>query len=224
MADPVTAAVATAPWWAPPLVAGGAGLATGVITSAFNAFQADKNRSFQERMSNTAHQREVEDLRKAGLNPILSARHGGSSTPPGATAQAGDFSGVNSAMQAASLVGNLQLQQAQARDVNAAAKLKEIEGRVSAWTERSQIETYMEQLHKLRNEADLTFAQRVKVEEEIRNVRQTLKLLQLDEKHSAFDLARSRQESDFYKSFGGQVAPWLDHILGKLRIPSIPRR
>lgn len=61
----------------------------------FNAEQAALSRDWQKMMSDTAHQREVADLKAAGLNPILSAMGGnGASVTSGATASGVTSSGA----------------------------------------------------------------------------------------------------------------------------------
>lgn len=53
----------------------------------FDSGETKLNRQFQERMSNTSHQREVADLKAAGLNPMLSVNAGASA--PGGNAASG---------------------------------------------------------------------------------------------------------------------------------------
>lgn len=56
--------------------------------NVFNATQAQMNRDFQERMSNTSWSRGVADMERAGLNPMLAYAKGGATQPGGSSASA----------------------------------------------------------------------------------------------------------------------------------------
>lgn len=64
----------------------GAGIAGSAASAVMSNKQARRNRRFQERMAKTKYQYTMEDMKKAGLNPILAYKQGAGGTPGGAMA------------------------------------------------------------------------------------------------------------------------------------------
>jgi hypothetical protein len=121
---PIYVIEAIAPLVGGALVSGGLSLLGGLFGNNSAKKEAVKNREFQERMARNAHQYEVEDLKKAGLNPILSGLGGsGASTPSGAVANVKDpiSPAVSTALQARMNQGNLELLEKQTKKTDAEA-------------------------------------------------------------------------------------------------------
>jgi hypothetical protein len=94
----------------------------GLIRNKHERRESKRNREFQEQMSNTAYQRSMADMRKAGLNPILAAKVGGASTPSGSKANFGNpFEGAAQKIQTSKLTKAL-IDKAEAEADSATAK------------------------------------------------------------------------------------------------------
>ena len=219
----------------------GAGLLSSKGASDRNEQQIASTReqmAWQERMSNTAHQREVKDLAEAGLNPILSARGGASTGSPVGIPQMENAmgTGVASAQQA-KLIAAQVAQAESAAELNQASAMK---ARAEAWQTANYAGPEADaRTASARSVVDLNERRGQEINAAIRFIDEQIKtegtkrvlhmsdaalndakqaLVDLEAKHSQLGLNRAGVESKFYSEGAlGELNPTLKTVLDILK-------
>lgn len=128
------------------LAVGGLGYLGQQETNTANQANAQAQMDFQERMSNTAYQRQVQDMKSAGLNPMLAyIKGGGASSPSGSMATyQSPVSGAVQAASSAQVPANIRSTEAQAKQT----------GAQTDYLTGSQTELTNQQINNLKTEND----------------------------------------------------------------------
>lgn len=217
--DPVTTAAAASqvsPW----VIAGASALGAG-ITSAFNWFSARKSEDFSERMANTAHQREVADLRAAGLNPILSAGGKGAPSPSGNMAQSADYGdALTRGLTSAAALAQIDLTGAQAQKTQAEAKLLEQtyqDSNSDKMMVLARLDALRGQYIKQSNERDVPKAQRDLLNQQIDEIEAKIAQIQAETQITSLGINRAQAESKVWGGVGGYVLPYLNAAKGIIK-------
>lgn len=197
----------------PLLLAGG----EKIFDTAYDMYQQSQSRDWNEEMASTMHQREVEDLRKAGLNPILSAKGGGSAVQSVPSPQAHNMDLGGKALQSQQLSQQNQLVQAQIQNVQADTRSKLVDANVREKTQGESIEQVREGLYKLRGEADLTYGDMAKLDRILKQLDVEYDIKKNERTSSGLDLFRQKNEADLEKGPAGPASPYLRKLLEIIR-------
>lgn len=192
-------------------IGGAASLVGGYMANASTRDSSREQMAFQERMSSTAHQREVADLRAAGLNPILSANSGASS-PSGASFNANDV--ITPALSSAKELRRLQQDVEQSKASIANTKQNTINQAIDASLKTEAISTQAALSQKeraLARKAELETGQAY-----LNNMSsmQDINIRKMQQALLETTLPRALLEKSMYESDAGKAVFWIDKLFG----------
>jgi len=206
-------------------ISGLSSLAGGLLGNASAKREAARNRNFQLMMSSTAHQREVKDLRAAGLNPILSATGGpGASTGSGSTAQQDDVitPAVSSAISLIRTMAEATKLQAEAlteanrpqyvaeeteRATSAAQLNRDMSQTEISKQEQIEADIALKQIETVRSAAQTALANSQKLSEDTKR-----KILGQDYLVAVAEAKRAKTEGEIDDTTFGKVMRYLDRL------------
>jgi hypothetical protein len=214
MAAPAAAAAASSSASAGQIAAtvGTAGLDT--LANVVSALAARRTRDLSVKMANTSHQREVADLRAAGLNPLLSVNSGaGTPNLPVPELRNTDVAGkFEKFIAAKGIQKEMEKKDADIAEVN--EQIKAIREGVNTQLSQQKLNS-AQALAQLAN-ASLSESLKTKADAESNVANAQAASINADTHLKTFEAWKAAAQKGLYKGIPGKVLPWVDYMSDKL--------